>query len=164
MNNDSDTVTIEFLAQQANCTWRTAKKRLVAHGIKPVSSNKKSELYDLVEASRAVMFPDERDLEGVDRTLGFIGASLIPAVWGTHSLFFRCLLGALRQRGATKAEALLQTGELLYCMTDDISRHCLPGAMKIETPDWLAQAAADFPDLTGLKLMEAYVEKHWPDV
>lgn len=159
-----DLMTIEDVARESKTTWRTAKKRLNEAGIRPVSATKKSELYERIPAMRAALYPDERDQEQIDKVLGFIGKNLTPAIWGTHSLFFQCLLGALRERGATKAEALQQAGELLYLFLDGITRYCLPGDMKSEPPDWIMDAAERFPDLTGIGLMQAYVEKCWPDV
>ena len=161
--HENDLVTIEDVARESKTTWRTARKRLNEAGIRPELTTKKSELYPRIPAMRAALYPDARDQEQIDRVLGFIGASLTPAIWGTHSLFFQCLLGALRERGASKAEALQQAGELLYLFLDGITRYCLPGDMKSEPPDWLAEAAERFPDLAGIELMTAYANRYWPD-
>lgn len=159
----SDLITIESAAQAAKVTWRTAKKRLVEAGVKPVRSTRKSELYEPVAAMRAVLYPEADDQAQIDALLGFVGSGLMPAVFSTQSAFFRHLLALLRSRGCTKAEALLEAGTLLLLFGESVTRECLPGRLSVQPPDWLETAAEEKPGVVGMELMQTYVNAHWPD-
>ena len=162
---NSEPITIEDIARSARVTWRTARNRLDNAGIRPVTSNRKSALYEPISAYRAVLYPDPRDQEQIDRQLDFIGACLLPATFSTSSPMLRYFIGLLREKGCSKAEALQEAGALQMMMMEAITTRCLPGELKAEPPDWLALAAeiSEETGLNGLELMTEYCKRHWPD-
>lgn len=163
--NDDDLMTIEDCAQSAKTTWRTARRRLDESGVRPVKVTKKSALYPRTAALRAVCFPESRDLEMVDKLLGFIGEVLVPKLFGSQSHFLRYAIGLLRELGCTKAEALQHMGAMQVMFSETIERDVLPGNLLMEKCDWwqLAAEISDETGLTGLPMMEEYVKRHWPD-
>lgn len=164
MEND-DFLTIEDLSRAAKCTWRTARNRLDAANIRPVKSTKKSEWYERTPALRAVCFPEGRDLETLDKLLNFIGEVLVPKLFGSQSHFLRYTIGALRERGCTKAEALQHLGAMQVMFAETIERDVLPGTLMMGKCDWwqLAGEISEETGMTGLPLMEEYVKRHWPE-
>lgn len=162
---NSEPITIEEIARRGRVTWRTARNRLDNAGIRPVTSNRKSALYEPVSAYRAVLYPDPADQAQIDRLLDFIGSCLLPATFSTSSPILRYFIGLLRERGCSKAEALQEAGAMLMMMMESITTCCLPGELKAEPPDWLKLAGeiSDETGLNGLPLMEEYVKRNWPD-
>lgn len=161
--NDENLVTIETLAQRAKVTWRTAKKRLVAHGIKPISASRKSELYDFPAAMSAIQFGDDPQLlEAHQHFTEGVARYVLPALFGSQSPMMRHLLGLLREKGLSKAEALVEVGAILVTAMQSMKENLLCVDPKCEI-DWIMDASERFPDLAGVELFERYCEKHWPD-
>lgn len=162
MFNENDLVTIETLAQKAKCTWRTAKKRLDAHRIRPVKSTRKSELYDFVSGMEAVVFgDDERTLEAHRHFTEGVAKWALPAMFGSEAPMMRYIVGMLREKGLTKPEALVEVGAILMMAMESMKQQmiCTPTC----EIDWIMDAAERYPDLQGLALFEKYCAEQWPD-
>lgn len=156
---DTDFVTIEFLAQQAKCTWRTAKKRLVAHGIRPVSSTKKSELYAFAPAMAAITFGDDAQvLSEHARFQEGVCTYVMPCLFNADSPMLQCLVGLLVERGATKACALADAGAILIMALETLKTGLFFDNPKIEV-DWISDAATRFPGEKGVELFEKYLSQ-----
>ena len=161
--DENGLVTIEELAQRATCTWRTAKKRLVAHGIRPVSATKKSELYDYATAMQAVVYgDDDRTLTAHRHFTDGVTKFVMPALFNSDAPMLRYIVGLLREKGLSKGAALQEAGTILVMALESLKTNMLIADPKTEI-DWLMDAAKQFPDLIGLELFEKYAAAHWPD-
>lgn len=86
-------------------------------------------------------------------------------LFGSQSHFLRYGIGLLRERGCTKAEALQHMGAMQVMFAETVERDVLPGNLMMGKCDWwkLAAEISEETGLNGLPLMQAYVDRHWPD-